>query len=235
MIQAHHFFLNLPVKDSSQEADFFKSLAFTELYPGLDPGTRLYSDGHLQLQLSPADGRRMALCLLTNQSVESLAAALQLSGLQTVIQDSSIQQVSPDGLAVHWLSLPDWEFPKQPPTGKTLCGAFGEISLETHDLKASRLFWEVQGFRKIMPEGDISNWMSMTNGLLHVGLYQKGSCPHPFRSPAITFFNKDARQQLESLQQQGFRFAWRMPADEGASEEAILESPEGYQLFLFKV
>lgn len=234
MQQAHHFLLNLPVQNSNAVSEFFNRLAFTELYPPLENNTRLFSDGHLQVQLSPAEGWRKALLLYTEQPLDSLAAELQLTGVQTVVQDTKIQQISPDGLAVYWVQQPAYEFPKQPVAGKTLSGSFFEISMESKDLGNSRLFWESLGFRKTLPEGDLSNWLSLTNGLLTVGLYQEGSCPHPFHSPAITFFNTDAPERLLGLQEAGFSLAHMVPSESSEPEEAILESPEGHHLFMFK-
>ncbi|AHM61410.1 hypothetical protein D770_15780 [Flammeovirgaceae bacterium 311] len=235
MPNAHHFSVNLPVDNSASVAVFFENLGFTELYPPLAENTRLYSDGHLQVQLSSAGADwREGIIFCTEQPIDSLAASLQLSGVQTVVQDNKIRVVAPDGTAVYWLSLKDFSFPKQPPSGQTLCGCFYEISLEVDELEANKLFWENLGFTKTMPDGDISNWLTMSHSLLRIGLYEKGSCPHPFRSPALTWFNADASERLELLQQKGFTFAHVLPSAADSPEEAILETPEGHHLFLFK-
>jgi hypothetical protein len=235
MPHAHHFLVNLPVQDSASVAGFFEKLGFTELYPPVVPNTRLYSDGYLQIQLCPAEANwRSGIVFCTEQPLDSHAAALQQSGVQTVVQDNKIRVVAPDGTAVYWLSLKDFAFPKQPATGHSLLGSFYEISLEVNSLEANKMFWESIGFRKILPEGDISNWLTMSHPLLKVSLYEKGSCPHPFRSPALTWFNADAAEKLRLLQQKGFKFAHILPAAAPEPEEAILETPEGHQLFLFK-
>ncbi|WP_225000085.1 hypothetical protein [Cesiribacter sp. SM1] len=235
MPRAHHFIVNLPVQDSAAVAGFFENLGFTELYPPLIANTRLYSDGYLQVQLSPAEADwRTGIVFCTEQPIDSHAAALQLSGIQTVVQDNKIRVVAPDGTAVYWLSLKDFDFPKQPATGHSLCGSFYEISLEVNNLEENRIFWESVGFKKILPEGDISSWLTMSHPLLRVGLYEKGSCGHPFRSPALTWFNANAAEKLSLLQQKGFKLAHILPAATAEPEEAILESPEGHHLFLFK-
>lgn len=234
MQQAHHFLVSLPVQNSAIVADFFIKLGFTELYPPVIDRTRLFSDGHLQIQLATSEKWRNGIVFFTEQPLDSLAAALQLTGVQTVVQDNKVRVVAPDGLALYWTHLNDHDFPKQPPSGKTLCGAFYEISLEVDDLQANKLFWESAGFKIKLPEGDLSNWLTMSNKLLNVGLYEKGSCPYPFRSPALTWFNNDAQQRLIRLKKAGFNFASVLPTEAEEPEEAILETPEGHHLFLFK-
>lgn len=234
MQQAHQLLVSLSVQNSAVVANFFIKLGFTELYPPVIDSSRLFSDGHLQIQLTASEKWHSGIVLFTEQPLDGLAAALQLTGVQTVVQDNKIRMVAPDGLALYWIHLKDYDFPKQPPSGKTLCGAFYELSLEVDDLEASKLFWESVGFEKKLPEGDLSNWLTMSNKLLNIGLYEKGSCPYPFRSPALSWFNKDAKQILMGLRQAGFDFAFVLPTEAGEPEEAILESPEGQHLFLFK-
>lgn len=234
MPNVHQFLVNLPAKNSSEEAQFLLALGFTELYPPVMENCRLFSDGQLQLQLSTAGGLRAGLVMLTDQPLDKLAVALQQTGYQTAIQDTKIQQVAPDGTVLYWLHQPKQDFPPLPTAAKTLCGNFYELSLEVADLEACRSFWEAVGFKKILPEGDRSSWLTLSNSLLKIGLYQQGSCPHPFNSPAFTFFNADAGSRLASLQQQGFSLAHVLPAAGGQAEEAILETPQGHHLFLFK-
>lgn len=234
MPNVHQFLINLPVKNSSEEAQFLLSLGFTELYTPVMENCRLFSDGQLQLQLSTAENLRAGLVMLTEQPLDKLAVALQQTGYQTAIQDTKIQQIAPDGTALYWLHQPKQDIPPLPAAAKTLCGDFYELSLEVADLEASRRFWEALGFKKILPEGDQSSWLTLSNPLLKIGLYQKESCPHPFHSPALTFFNADAGSRLASLQQQGFPVAHVLPNAGAQAEEAILETPHGHHLFLFK-
>ena len=234
MQQAHHFLINLTVENSAAVANFFEKLGFTELYPPVMEGSRLFSDGYLQIQLSKAEKLRCGVIFCTAQHLDSLAAELQLTGLQTAVQDSKVRVVAPDGLAVYYLHMNDHEFPQQPVSGNTRCGFFYELSLEVDELESSQRFWESLGFKKTLPEGDLSNWLSMSNGLLTVGLYERNSCPHPFHSPALTWFNPDARQKLKTLEEAGFKIAHVVSSADQVPEEAILESPEGHHLFLFK-
>lgn len=234
MKSPHHYFVNLPVQDSARTADLFIRLGFSELYPPLFAGSRLFSDGHLQVQLRPAEAGRESLVLFTEQALDSLAAELQQTGLQTALQDNKVRVIAPGGLAVDWLHLHDYDIPELANPQSSLCGRFYELSLEVSHLDSARLFWQTIGFKKTMPEGDISNWLTMSNKLLHIGLYQQGSCPHPFHSPALTFFNADAAQRLQQLQEKEFNFVSTMPAEEQQPEEGVLETPDGHHLFLFK-
>jgi hypothetical protein len=234
MTKPHHYFINLPVRDRTATADWLIRLGFRELYPPVLPATRLFSDGQLHLQLSPAESWRESLLLFTEQGLDSLAAELQQTGLQTALQDNKVRVVAPDGLAVYWLHLHDYDIPLPKEPFSSRCGSFYELSLEVPDLQTSRMFWQTLGFKKILPEGDSSSWLTMSNGHLNIGLYKAGSCTHPFRSPALTWFNADAPQRLQVLQQEGFRFEFSMPEESPQPEEGILASPDGHHFFLFK-
>ncbi len=235
MPQAQSFAINLSVQNSPQNAAFFLALGFTESYEPLLEDSRLFAEENLQVQLSTTEGIRTGIVLVTEQPLDKLATALQQTGIQTAIQDTKIQLIAPDGTALYWIHRKQSSAAKVQAMEQSLCGSFYEISLEVEDMNACRHFWELAGFKKILPAGDLSTWLTMSNQLLKIGLYQKGSCPHPFRSPALTWFNTDAGQRLANLQQQGFHFAYMLPATaEGKPEEAILESPEGHHLFLFK-
>lgn len=165
--------------------------------------SRLFSDGHLQVQLSTSHGLREGLVMLTEEPLDKLAVILQQTGYLITIQDTKIQQIAPDGTALYWLHQPKQDFPQLPTADKARCGNFYEISLEVADRVACCRFWEFIGFKKILPEGNLSTWITLSNPLLKIGLYQKGSCLHPFNSPAITFFHADAGHGLASLQQEG--------------------------------
>lgn len=234
MTKPHHYFITLPVLDSTATADWLIRLGFSELYPPVLAASRLFSDGQLYLQLSPADSWRESLLLFTEQALDSLAAELQQTGLQTAVQDNKVRVVAPDGLAIYWLHLHDYDIPLLDAPQSSLCGTFYEVSLEVQDLQAARMFWQTLGFKKIQPQEDSSSWLTMSNKLLNIGLYKAGSCPHPFHSPALTWFNADAGQRVEQLQQKGFRFVHTMPEGSPHAEEAILASPDGHHFFLFK-
>lgn len=231
MTQPHHFLINLPAPDLAAEADYFTQLKFTEINPPLVDNTRLFSESYLHLQLcGEGSSWRQGIVFITEQPLDSLAAELQLTGLQTIVQDDKIRLVAPDGTAVYFLSQPAFSFPGAPVKERSLCGAFYEISLEVEDLQANELFWKTLGFQKLHPAGDVSTWLTMSNQLLKVGLYRKGSCLHPFHSPAITWFNAAAAERLQQVQEAGISVAHTV----SAPEEAILESPAGHHLFMFK-
>ncbi|WP_161622675.1 hypothetical protein [Cesiribacter andamanensis] len=224
----------MPVQSSTATADWLIGLGFSELYPPVIPGSRVFTDGRLHLQLSPADRWRESLLLFTEQSLDSLAAELQQTGLQTAVQDNKVRVVAPGGLAVYWLHLHDYDIPLPDEAVESRCGSFYELSLEVADLQAARMFWQTLGFKKTMPEGDSSSWLSMSSPLLTIGLYKEGSCPHPFHSPAVTFFNADAAERLQQLRRQGIALAHSLPEDSAEPEEGILASPDGHHFFLFK-
>lgn len=136
MPNVHQFLVNLPVKNSSEEARFFLDLGFTELFPPVIENSRLFSDGHLQVQLSTSHGLRAGLVMLTEEPLDKLAVTLEQTGYLTTIQDTKIQQIAPDGTALYWLHQPKQDFPQLPTADKARCGNFYEISLEVADLEA---------------------------------------------------------------------------------------------------
>ncbi|MBI3579604.1 MAG: VOC family protein [Ignavibacteriales bacterium] len=145
---------------------------------------------------------------------------------QTVVYD-------PDNFPIHLIGYDAAKLPKLPGKPISKCGQFAEISIEVSDLQKSLAFWNQLGFS---PEaGGTSKWCSTNNGVFQLGLYEKGSAPHGFHNPCITYFEPDMAQRLAGLSKEGIKYIFEFPPNkEGLLESAIAEAPDGQYFFLFK-
>jgi hypothetical protein len=112
----------------------------------------------------------------------------------------------PNGLQVVLIQAAPSQVPK--PLGKPIskAGQFGELSIETEDVRESLDFWTKLGFEPTehMPASP-DLWASIADGLLMLGILVKGHCPHIIKTPSITYFDAEAA----------------VPANRGAQGESI--------------
>ena len=98
--------------------------------------------------------------------------------------------VDPSGLDIVVVEATRDEAIARPGEAPSLCGAFGEISVLTPSADRSHAFWSRLGFEPIWFPPAPRRVGSMTDGVLPIGFYEPGTCPHVFRSPAITYFDE---------------------------------------------
>jgi hypothetical protein len=76
------------------------------------------------------------------------------------------------------------------------------VSYEVPDFNAEMNFWKRAGFELKTNKGS-ARWGGATDAMLNLGISEKGTCPHPFKYVAITYFEKDMDERLARLK--GFR------------------------------
>ncbi len=62
---------------------------------------------------------------------------------------------------------------------------------------------------------------------------KKGTCPHKFKNPSLTYFEPDMAERIEQLKSDGVEFVEEMPNAEDKIDNAIAEAPDGQYFFLF--
>ena len=150
----------------------------------------------------------------------------------------------PNGLFISLVEKDAGAIPQ--PEGKplSLCGTFYEISLETDDLDRSIVWWQNVGF-KVTTRLRAGTWhygvqarkqtrCTLDDGKIMIGLYQRGTCPHKFKNPSLTYFESDMEKRIAQLQSRGVAFV-QTEQEIGMEGHAIAESPDGQYFFLFKV
>ena len=137
----------------------------------------------------------------------------------------------PGGLEIEVAAAPLSEAAEKEPLSR--CGRFGEMSILAPDLKASEEFWTGLGFQVTLRPKAANTFLSLTDGVLSIGLYRREVCPHVFSSPAITYFEDDMAERVRGLKRDGFKFVQELPGRDGAIEHGIAQGPEGQMLFLF--
>ena len=106
-----------------------------------------------------------------------------------------------------------------------ICGAFGEFCFPVKNCDSSFAFWKQLGFK-----GDKYTqpypWASVTDGIFNIGLHQQTY----FNYPALTLVAPDMAQRIAKLQKQGLKTTDFM----GDKNNVIVETPEGFHIFLFQ-
>lgn len=225
------FEITVHVEDLKQATDFYRKLGFRQLNGSPAQGSAVrFSDGAIVLAIEPSGQRRSTLTYFTDALDEKIDG---LRSLGIEVSSSHYGEATcasftdPSGQAVNLVQGTGASGTETGGTSK--CGQFGELSLETDDVEGSKVFWEKLGFGPTQWSPQASaEWASLTDGLLMLGLYKTGHCPHVFESPAITYFNEDAVERNQLLKTAGVELVQEL--DGG---QAVFAAPEGQHLFLF--
>jgi hypothetical protein len=118
-------------------------------------------------------------------------------------------------------------------TPVTKCGKLAEVSYEVQEFAEETEFWKKAGFElKTYKEGN--RWGTATDGMVNLGIYERGSCPHPFEYVALTYFENDMDERLARLGSEGFSWVYEFPPNaKSLTHSAILKSPDPLYFFLF--
>lgn len=216
---------------------FYQELGFSKVAEKKDENKWVQlTDGQILILLNQDKTNYTGLAYYSND-IEERVAKLEEAGIEfdaKLKKDGSLYLAvlnEPNGIT---LSLMNYDSAKiYKPDGHPLskCGKFGEISIESNDLNSSSVFWEKLGF-EISHRSEA--FVTLKDGLMTVGIYGPGVCNHLFRNPSITYFEPDMSERIEKLKQEGKNFSQELPDKDGIVSDAILESPEGTYLFLFK-
>lgn len=229
----HSVYFHLEVDNPAKEAEFFHEFGF-EPIESLFAETECLTDGLLRLSIGPKGFMHTGIIFAGNdldkmkESITSLGFAfIENSGYRFPML------TGPSGTGVTLIEIPSIGIPKLEGQPISLGGTFFEISVQTLDHEATIAFWEKLGFEAIYGEKD-GDWVTMADDFFKIGFYRKDTVPHPFRSPAITYFEEDMKDRIKIVKSLEIPVAHELGSCKTGVEDAILETPSGYHIFMFK-
>lgn len=235
----HAFEIVVTVRDLEESLRFYEQLGYRKL-SGADAAGRQarLTDGVIILTLREGGAWKGALTYYAEDVGQKLAA-LERLGVPVRRREGAGGEVAatftdPNGLEVNLAQGSPAGLDQLPRAPVSKAGQFGEVSIETEDVRGSLDFWQKLGFAptEYMPDPPDS-WGSLADGLLMLGIYAKGHCPHVIRTPSLTYFEADMPDRIQRLKQEGMEFLQELPGADGRTGHAVAEAPEGQLLFLF--
>lgn len=239
--------LTITSPDLEHSLQFYQKLGFRELFRADWPFPWIQiSDGALLIMLRQDTQPYLALTYYV-RNIDDIAAELETSGVVFIQKPASSDMVkrfvfrSPDGLNISLVTLVDGFAQPPGPTMLTMpqkdyfnperyankvCGMFGELAHPVADLDLSIGFWENLGFKLMSRFTSPYPWAILSDGLAIVGLHRSDS----LSQPAITFFASDMKEKIGHIKAEGIETAER-----GGPANVTVTSPEGQQIFLFKL
>lgn len=205
---------------------FLHAMGFVSV-PG--EGTEPLYDGALLYDVRRAERPGTAL----SYTVPDVAtAAAMAENLEFAVTERSRHHAvirEPNGLSI-LVAGPEMMLLPEPPERFTpRCGSFAELSIETDDIERTVRWWQNAGFKATTRK---ETWCTLDDGRILIGAYRRGTCPHLFRTPSVTFFAPDMKERIASLKSSGLTFA-QEEKEIGMEGHAVAESPDGLLFFLF--
>jgi catechol 2,3-dioxygenase-like lactoylglutathione lyase family enzyme len=112
----------------------------------------------------------------------------------------------------------------------SLCGYFDELSMPVANADAAKEFWEPLGF-VATDELDLPYvHLPLTSDNLNIAFHR----PRTLDRPMLVFTDTDMRSRIARLRELSIRFSEELPRGLDASENALLESPEGTPILLLQ-
>src|SRR5581483_11098009 len=116
------------------------------------------------------------------------------------------------------------------PLKMSLCGYFDEISLPVANFEAAKAFWEPLGFVATDEEEDPYLRLPLTSDHLNIAFHR----PRTLDRSMLVFSDPQMGARLARLRDLGVTFSDELPRGLDASENALIESPEGTALLLLR-
>jgi predicted enzyme related to lactoylglutathione lyase len=235
------FEIVVTVPDLGQSLQFYEKLGYEQLTGTTSPTQHdaLLTDGLILLSLRVGNVWKAVLTYFAENVAEKVGGFERLGvsfdkkhKTGGIITGATL--TDPNGLQVDLIQASQSQVPKPPGKPVSRAGRFGELSIETDDVRESLEFWTKLGFEptEYMPASPDS-WASIADGLLMLGILVKGHCPHIIKTPSITYFDADAPQRIRRLKEEGMTFVEEIAGENGETGHAIAQAPEGQLFFLF--
>ncbi len=191
----------------------------------------LLTDGNVYFDIRSSDRSATVLSYVSFDIPGRIEMATNLE-LKIVEQSQHHAVISePNGLTILLIDAKMMPLKEFSPAPISLCGRFYEISLETDDVERSITWWQNVGFKVTAQK---ETWCTLDDGKIKIGLYKRGTCPHKFKNPSLTYFEQDMQTRIAKLKKRGLTFA-QEEQEIGMEGHAIIESPDGQYFFLFKM
>lgn len=221
-------FISVYTQKISSAKNFYGLLGF-EIISAEEQST-LMTDGTLYFDVRSSERSATALSYIADNITDriEMAVNLELDFIEQSQRHAVIRE--PNGLNILMVDSAIVPLKEFSPSPISLCGAFYEISLETEDIEKSITWWHNVGFKVITQK---ETWCTLDDGKIKIGLYKRGTCPHKFKNPSLTYFEPDMGTRIAEMKKRGLVFA-QDEREIGMEGHAIAESPDGQYFFLFK-
>lgn len=230
------FEIVVTVLDLKESIQFYEKLGYKQLTGTTSPTQHdaLLTDGLILLSLRVGSAWKATLVYFAENVAEQVESFERLGVSFDEKHETGATLTDPNGLQVELIQAEPSQVPKTPGKPISKAGQFGELSIETEDVRKSLDFWTKLGFEptQYMPASPDA-WASIADGLLMLGIYSKGHCPHIIKTPSITYFEAEASERIRQLKAEGMTFAQELPGENGETGHAIAQAPEGQLIFLF--
>lgn len=229
MKSGHTVCINLPTFSRGKTPRLFKNLGFVPAGKDL-LGQSLITDGNVWVRLDEESEYGPGL-LYFAETVTPLPLGESVS--EEVESEWAMEWKSPEGVSLTILQTPHDEMPDNTSSSLSPFGTFYEVSLMTTDFDASVVWWQKAGFFITHGNPATDNFITLSDDMIRVGLYRPGSCPHIFNNPAVTYFDGEMAEKIVAAKEIGISFAQEITHKEGVISDGIVETEEGWHVFLF--
>ena len=223
--------IGVKTTDLQSSSSFYEKLGFKRV--DADNQSILFSEGMLLLLLKASGESGSELTYFTEDLDGRLKHLKALKIAFTRKEPNEVSFTDPSGLSVRVIQADTSKMETPQGQSWSKCGRFYEVSIETESVDSSIEFWNKLGFEVTCREPPTARWATLGDGGIKLGLYEKGTCPHKFKNPSLTYFEPDMAERIEQLKSDGVDFIEEMRNAEGKVNNAIAEAPDGQYFFLF--
>ena len=233
----HFHEISLETPDIRASVEFYERLGFCQATT-TDTWSHPYgvlTDGRFFLGLHQ---RRLASPAVTfvHPGVAGLVGELETRGIALTtchIEPEVFNQIGfrdPFGQAISVLEARTYSPVIRDPGKLSLCGYFDELSLPVTHFDSAREFWEPLGF-VATDESDVPYvHLPLTSDYLNIAFHR----PRTLDRPMLVFSASDMPTRLARLRELSVTFSDELPRGLNASENALIEAPEGTPLLLLQ-
>ena len=227
--------ISLETSDIRASVEFYEQLGFCQATT-TDTWTHPYgvlTDGRLFLGLHQ---RRFTSPRLTfvHPGVAGLVPAFEARGIaltQCRVEPEVFNEIGfrdPFGQPIAVLEARTYSPVASNPLKMSLCGYFDELSMPATNFEQAKEFWEPLGFVATDEADDPYLRLPLTSDHLNIAFHR----PRTLDRPMLVFSDPNMGERITRLRDLGVSFSDELPRGLSASDNALIESPEGTVLLL---
>jgi catechol 2,3-dioxygenase-like lactoylglutathione lyase family enzyme len=234
----HFHEISLETSDIRASVEFYEQLGFCQATT-TDTWTHPYgvlTDGRLFLGLHQ---RRFTSPRLTfvHPGVASLVPTLETRGIaltQCRVEPEVFNEIGfrdPFGQPIAVLEARTYSpVAASRPLKMSLCGYFDELSMPVVNFEEAKEFWEPLGFVATDEVDDPYLRLPLTSDFLNIAFHR----PRTLDRPMLVFSDPNMGERIARLRDLGVSFTDELPRGLSATDNALIEAPEGTTLLLLR-
>jgi catechol 2,3-dioxygenase-like lactoylglutathione lyase family enzyme len=227
--------ISLETADIRASVEFYEQLGFwqatttdTWMHPyGVLTDGRLFLGLHQQRFASPR-------ATFVHPGVASLVPLFESRGIALTkchVEPEVFNEIGfrdPFGQPIAVLEARTYSPVASSPLKMSLCGYFEELSMPAANFEAAREFWEPLGFVATDESDDPYLRLPLTSDHLNIAFHR----PRTLDRPMLVFGDPNMRERIGQLRELGVTLSDELPRGLSATENALIEAPEGTVLLL---